>query len=40
MINLLYLDDENNIIEKLQEINFEKDYKLDKLYFVNNLLVK
>jgi len=37
MINLLYLDDENNIIEKLQEINFEKDYKLDKLYFVNNL---
>jgi hypothetical protein len=40
MINLLYLDDNNNIIEELENINVEKDYKLDKLYFVvvnNNL---
>ena len=34
MINLLYLDDDNNVIEEIEEINIEKDYKLDKLYFV------
>ena len=36
MINLLYLDDENNIIEEIEEIDSEKDYKLNRLYFVNN----
>jgi len=34
MINLLYLDNDNNVIEEIEEINIEKDYKLDKLYFV------
>jgi len=34
MINLLYLDDDNNIIEEIEEINIEKDYKLNRLYFV------
>ena len=36
----MYLDDDNNVIEELENINVEKDYKLDKLYFVvvdNNL---
>ena len=37
MINLLYLDDENNIIEEIEEIDSEKDYKLNRLYYVNNL---
>ena len=37
MINLVYLDDDNNVIEELENINVEKDYKLDKLYFVNNI---
>ena len=38
MINLLYLDDENNIIEEIENLTInEKDYKLDRLYFVNNL---
>ena len=40
MINLLYLDDDNNVIEELENINIEKDYDLKKLYFVvvnNNL---
>jgi hypothetical protein len=36
VINLLYLDDENNIIEEIEEIDSKKDYKLNKLYFVNN----
>ena len=36
MINLLYLDDENNIIEEIEEIDSEKNYKLNRLYFVNN----
>lgn len=36
MTRLLYLDDDYNIIEEIQEINFQKDYNLDKLYFVNN----
>jgi len=30
----LYLDDDNNIIEEIEEINIEKDYKLNRLYFV------
>ena len=34
MINLLYLDDNNNVIEEIEEIDIEKDYKLDRLYFV------
>ena len=38
MINLVYLDDDNNVIEELENINVEKDYKLDKLYFVTNKL--
>ena len=37
MINLLYLDDDNNIIEEIEEIHGEKDYKLNKLYFVIDL---
>ena len=38
MINLLYLDDDNNIIEEIENLTIsEKDYKLDRLYFVNNL---
>lgn len=37
MINLLYLDDNNNIIEELENINVEKDYDLKRLYLVNNL---
>jgi len=37
MINLLYLDDDNNIIEEIEEINGEKDYKLNRLYFVIDL---
>ena len=38
MINLLYLDDDNNIIEEIENLTLnEKDYKLDRLYFVNNL---
>ena len=37
MINLLYLDNENNIIEEIEEIDSEKDYKLNRLYYVNNL---
>ena len=37
MINLLYLDDDNNIIEELENINVEKDYNLKGLYFVNNI---
>jgi hypothetical protein len=37
MINLLYLDDDNNIIEELENINVEKDYDLKRLYLVNNL---
>ena len=34
MINLLYLDNDNNVIEEIEEIDIEKDYKLDRLYFV------
>jgi hypothetical protein len=38
MINLLYLDDDNNIIEEMENLTVnEKDYKLDRLYFVNDL---
>ena len=38
MIKLLYLDDENNIIEKIENLTAnEKDYKLDRLYYVNYL---
>ena len=37
MINLLYLDDDNNIIEEIEEIHGEKDYKLNRLYFVIDL---
>ena len=37
MINLLYLDGDNNIIEELENINVEKDYNLKGLYFVNNI---
>lgn len=37
MINLVYLDDDNNIIEELENINVEKDYDLKRLYFVNNI---
>jgi hypothetical protein len=42
MINLLYLDDNNNVIEEIEEIDIEKDYKLDRLYFFiyNNLQSK
>ena len=36
MINLVYLDDDNNVIEEMEEINYEKDYKLDKLYLVSS----
>lgn len=39
MINLLYLDDDN-VIEEIEEINIEKDYKLDKLYYVIDLQSK
>jgi len=38
MIKLLYLDDENNILEKIENLTTnEKDYQLDKLYYVNYL---
>jgi len=37
MIILLYLDDDNNIIEELENINVEKDYDFKRLYLVNNL---
>jgi len=38
MIKLLYLDDENNILEKIENLTAnEKDYQLDKLYYVNYL---
>ena len=33
----MYLDDDNNIIEELENINVEKDYNLKGLYFVNNI---
>jgi len=34
MINLLYLDNNDKVIEEIEEIDVEKDYDLKKLYFV------
>ena len=34
MINLLYLDNNDKVIEEIEEIDVEKDYDLNKLYFV------